>query len=57
MTFFLCGFKYFHGSLPDSPKQRLPQVRTGKVRPIELRTLQPLASDDLINPDERLMKN
>jgi hypothetical protein len=25
MTFFLCGFKYFHGSLPDSPKQRLPQ--------------------------------
>ena len=32
MTFFLCGFKYFHGSLPDSPKQRLPQARTGKVR-------------------------
>lgn len=31
MTFFLCGFKYFHGSLPDSPKQRLPQARTGKV--------------------------
>lgn len=31
MTFFLCGFKYFHGSLPDSPKQWLPQARTGKV--------------------------
>jgi hypothetical protein len=37
MTFFLCGFKYFHGSLPDSPKQRLPQARTGKVRHIATR--------------------
>ena len=32
ITFFFCGFKYFHGSLPDSPKQRLPQARTAKVR-------------------------
>jgi hypothetical protein len=36
---------------PQAP-QPLPPLT-----PIELRTLQPRASDDLINPDERLMKN